>query len=745
MTRDVPVVLIAHGTRDERGRDELRAMAASVARGRMASVRAGVIEYPADGLGPVFAALALAADEARASGAGMVRLVPLLLFPAGHAQDDVRVVIRGAAQLHPGVRWQCMPLLRPAPALLAAVGARIAEAEARAGWRAEAVVLAGRGSSSAHANRRLPSIVCEHLHRVDGRPVVHAFASLAPPTADQALESLYAQGVRSAVVAPYLLNAGRIAERIGEQACEFAARHPGFRLVLADHMGLHPAVTAYVRARANGERGTWIGGVPAGAPDASAELASTPGVEFHRSAYPRPIVVAGTASGTGKTTLALGLMAALRRRGLRVAPFKVGPDFIDPLHHAAVAGRTSRNLDGFLCDPRTLPALAARAMRDADVAVVEGVLGLFDGRLGGGDQGSTAEVARFLDADVVLVVDAARAARSTGAVALGFARFDPRVRIAGVVLNRVGSERHLEAARESVESTGLRVLGAIPRDPALTLPERYLGLVPPQERPHAPRWVEALAATVERHVDVAALLDIAARPGGPVADPAHDPFGLPQRPARTRVAVARDAAFTFTYQDALDLLAARGGELVPFSPLVDTTLPECGALILPGGFPERFATLLRDNAPMRAAIAAAVDDGLPVVAECGGAMYLGTHIADEDGEPHAMCGVLPHGTRMMRNRRALGYRTVHVLRTSPLLREGDVVRGHEFHWSEADPGIEESHAAYTLDETGAREGFATATVLASYVHLHLCGIPGAAERLVAAAERHERRRVEVRA
>jgi cobyrinic acid a,c-diamide synthase len=730
----MPVVLVAHGTKDERGRDELRALTGAVAHGYGATVRAGVIEYPTEGLLPVFGALAAAADDARSTGVRAVRLVPLLLFPAGHARDDLTVILRGAARLHPDVDWRCVPLLRPSPPLLAALGARIAEAEARSGFRAEAVVLAGRGSSSAHANDRLPSIVCARLQRLDGRRVVHAFASLSPPSTDGALEQLYAQGVRSAVVAPYLLNAGRIADRIGEQACEFAARHPGFRLVLAEHMGLHPALIAYLRTRVDGVRGTW-------AATARALPPPRPAIAFPHPRYPRPIVVAGTASGTGKTTLALGLMAALRRRGLRVQPFKVGPDFIDPLHHNAVAGRISRTLDSVMCDARTVPALAARAMRDADVAVVEGVLGLYDGRLGGGDQGSTAEVARLLDADVVLVVDAARAARSTGAVALGFARFDPRVRIAGVVLNRVGSERHLLAAREAVEGVGLRVLGAIPRDPSLTLPERYLGLVPPQERAHPPRWVEALAAAVERHVDVDALLHIAAQPGGPAANPEHDPFALPRLAPRARVAVARDAAFTFHYQDALDLLELRGAELVPVSPLVDTSLPDCDALVLPGGFPERFAAVLRDNAPMRASVAAAVHGGMPVVAECGGAMYLGTHIAQEDGERYDMCGVLPYGTRMARSRRALGYRTARALRDSPLLRTGDVARGHEFHWSCADPRIDGRTAAYHLDETGGVDGHATPTLLASYVHLHLCGAPGAAARLVAAAERYRSARV----
>lgn len=726
MSPPAPVVLVAHGTRDEAGRDELRALTRAVAAGAGAPVRCGVIEYPAAELEPVFATLASAAADALRLGAGEVRLVPLLLFPAGHAGDDMAVVIRGARLLHPAVRWRCAPLLRPAPALLAALGERVRAADAELGVRAEAVVVVGRGTGSAHANRRLDRLVAARLHAADGRPVAHAFASLAPPTVAAALERLREQGVTSAVVAPYLLNQGLIARRVRREAAAAAVRL-GMRVAVAGHLGLHPAVVSYLRARARGGR----------AAGSAAAVTATP-LRPAGALLRRPIVVAGCASGTGKSTLALGLMAAFRARGLRVQPFKVGPDYIDPLHHNAVAGRVSRNLDSVLCDPRSLPALAARAAAGADVAVVEGVLGLFDGRLGGGDAGSTAEVARLVDGVVVLVVDAARAARSVGAVALGFARFDPRVRIEAVVLNRVGSERHALTATEAVEAaTGIPVLGCIPRDDELTLPERYLGLVPPQERPHPPRWAERLGATVERGLDLDALLRLAAAGRGPVADLDHDPFALPAAPPRARVAVARDGAFTFHYADALDLLAARGAELVPFSPLGDTVLPECDALWLPGGFPERFATTLAANAPMRASVAAALRAGLPAVAECGGAMYLGTAITTEDGERHPMCGVLPHGTRMGA-RRSLGYRTATALRPSPLFPGGERVTGHEFHWSAADPGVDPATAAWSTAPDAVPEGYASPTVLASYIHLHLCGVPAAAARLVAAGERHRR-------
>jgi cobyrinic acid a,c-diamide synthase len=737
---DVPVLLLAHGTRDDAGRAELRELRLAVQRQRSGGVRIGVIEYPDGELWPAFAALADAAGEARRRALDEVRVVPLLLFPAGHAQEDLRTVIRGGRLLHPDLRLRCVPLLRPSPALLDAATARLRAAEAQAGSAADAVLVVGRGSTCAHANARLARLVGAALERRTGLPVAHAFASLAPPTVSDAVRALAAAGAAHVVVLPYLLTDGRIARRIGVAARD-AGRRCGTRLSVAAHLGLHPAVVAYVRARADGIRGIEL---PAAPSHGTAQPADRSRVVFTRSTHRRPIVIAGTASGSGKTTVTLGLLAALRARGLRVQPFKAGPDYIDPLHHTAVAGRVSRNLDGVLCDPRALPALARRAMAGADVAVVEGVLGLFDGRLPGaggprrgesGDAGSTAEVARLLDAAVLLVVDAARSARSTAAVALGFARFDPRVRIAGVILNRVGSDRHLAAARGAIEeATEIPVLGALPLDPELTLPDRYLGLVPPQERPHPPQWAASLAAATSRHVDLEAVLRLAAG-DGPHALPGHDPFAIAPCPPRARVAVARDAAFSFQYQDSLDLLAAWGAELIPFSPLGDTMLPAgCGAILLGGGFPERFAGRLAANTAMRTAIAAAARRGVAVIGECGGAMYLSRAITTEDGQRHPMCGLLPWGAAMDRTRRALGYRTVTALRDSPLLRAGATVIGHEFHWSSADGPLQPDGAAYRVAETAnAPEGHASRTLLASYVHLHLCGVPEAARRLVDAA------------
>jgi len=736
----VPVLLLAHGTRDDAGRAELRALRLAVQRHRPGGVRVGVIEYPDVELRPAFAALADAAGEARDHGVDEVRVVPLLLFPAGHAQEDLRIVIRGGRLLHPDLRLRCVPLLRPSPALLEAAMTRLRDAETEAGCAGDAVLVVGRGSTCAHANARLARLVGTALQQRTGLPVTSAFASLAPPTVADGIRALAAAGAAHIVVLPYLLNDGRIARRIGTAARD-AGRERGTRVTVASHLGLHPAVVAYVRARADGIRGIELPAVPS---NGATQPAGRPGVAFTRRTHRRPIVVAGTASGCGKTTVTLGLLAALRARGLRVQPFKAGPDYIDPLHHTAVAGRISRNLDGVLCDPRALPALSGRAMAGADVAVVEGVLGLFDGRLAGaggprcsqgGDAGSTAEVARLLDAAVLLVVDAARSARSTAAVTLGFARFDPRVRVAGVILNRVGSDRHLAAARGAIEeTTGIPVLGALPLDPGLTLPDRYLGLVPPQERPHPPRWAASLADAVSRHIDLDAVLRLAGG-DGPQALPGHDPFAIAPRPPRGRIAVARDAAFSFQYQDALDLLAAWGAELVPFSPLGDTSPPAgCGAILLGGGFPERFAARLAANTAMRAAIAAAARRGVAVIGECGGAMYLSRSLTTEDGERHPMCGLLPWGVTMDRTRRALGYRTLTALRDSPLLAAGATVMGHEFHWSAADAPPDPGHAAYRVAEmANTPEGHASRSLLASYVHLHLCGLPDAARRLVETA------------
>jgi cobyrinic acid a,c-diamide synthase len=443
------------------------------------------------------------------------------------------------------------------------------------------------------------------------------------------------------------------------------------------------------------------------------------------------LVVAGTASGVGKTTVATGLLAALRRRGLAVAPAKVGPDFIDPGYHGLAAGRPGRNLDAWICGPEAVAPLAGRAATGADVLVVEGVLGLFDGSATSREEGdpvdpdlaSTAHVARLLDAPVVLVVDAASSSRSVAAVVHGFATFDPSVNVAGVVLNRVGSDSHEAALRQALEPLGPAVLGALRRDEALAWRDRHLGLVPVAEHPVAVRRsLDRLATVVERGCDLEGVLDLARRaPARTVAEPAR------ARPSgRARVAVAGGAAFSFAYPDNLEALTAAGAEVVPFDPLVDEALPPGTAgLVVGGGFPEVHAGALAANRPLLADVARRVAAGLPTWAECGGLLWLARSL---DGAP--LAGAVD-ATARMTGRLTLGYRRATLRVDSPIGAAGTVLRGHEHHYSVTEPA---GTALALVGRTGtSRAGWAGPTLLASYLHLHLGADPAPAERFVAAA------------
>ena len=460
----------------------------------------------------------------------------------------------------------------------------------------------------------------------------------------------------------------------------------------------------------------------------------------------RGLVIAGTASGTGKTTITCGLIAALRARGLRVAPFKVGPDYIDPTYHARAAGRACETLDSWMVPHAALRDLFARGAASADIAVVEGVMGLFDGRTGGGEAGSTAEVAKLLGLPVILVVDAAKIARSIGAQVLGYQRFDPDLAIAGVILNNVASDTHAALCTQAIEgATGIPVLGALPRDEALRAPERHLGLIPTVEGRVADAFFDAAEARVASRVDLDRLLAIAAGAaldgGGQAEDARVDAALWPSTPVRERtpIAYAADEAFSFMYPANLDLLAAWGADLLPFSPLHDAALP-AGArgVCLGGGFPELYAEALAANAPMRASVHAAAARGVPVYGECGGLMYLGETLTDEAGRAHAMAGVAPLRSSMVRRRLTLGYRTATARADGPHLARGRTVRGHEFHWSTLDAPPAAATAAYALGEGGvedasaAVEGYARANVWASYVHLHFATDAAIAPRFVGA-------------
>jgi cobyrinic acid a,c-diamide synthase len=442
------------------------------------------------------------------------------------------------------------------------------------------------------------------------------------------------------------------------------------------------------------------------------------------------LVIAGTHSGVGKTTVATGLLAALRRTGHRPAGAKVGPDFIDPGYHALACGRPPRNLDPWLCGPDAVAALAGRAADGADVLVVEGVMGMFDGA-NDGSPSSTADVARLLDAPVVLVVDAAALSGSVAALVSGYAGFSPDVRVGGVVLNRVGSDGHETLLREALAPLGIPVLGALRRDDALAWRDRHLGLVPVAEQPAAvTAALDRLAAAIADRVDLAAVVDLAHRaPSRTVPDVALPARVVPGG-ARLPVAIAAGAAFTFTYQDTLDALAAAGAEPVPFDPARDAALPEGAAgLVAGGGFPEVHAGELAANRPLLDDVRRRAAAGLPIWAECGGLLWLGERL---DGAP--MAGVVPAAGRMT-DRLTLGYREARALRPSPVAALGDRLRGHEFHYTTVEhTTVERGGAAFELSARWGRraDGFATPTLLATYLHVHPGGDPGPVERFVRA-------------
>ncbi len=418
------------------------------------------------------------------------------------------------------------------------------------------------------------------------------------------------------------------------------------------------------------------------------------------------IVIAGTHSGCGKTTLASGLMAALAARGLAVQPFKVGPDFIDPTHHSAICGRVSRNLDPFMMGEAGVRETFIRASAGADVAVVEGVMGLYDG-LTGSEIASTAHVAKILDAPVILVVDASGASRSVHAMALGYAGFDPDVRVAGVILNNIGSARHL-AMIEETES--LPIYGGVPRRKDLAVGSRHLGLAMAAET----GVLAGFGAVMEGACDLSGIMDLA-RSASPLPAPAEDS----DRPGiRARIGVARDAAFCFYYADNLDRLARAGAELIFFSPMADR-LPDVDALYIGGGYPELHAPALAASR-CREDIRRAADDGMPVYAECGGLIYLAERLTTDDGD-YPMAGVFPAAAAMTDRIQALGYVEARVTGNAPVLMPGSTFFGHEFHYSRLDCATDAKFALKLLRGDGicgGRDGFIAQNAIGGYTHAY---------------------------
>ncbi|MFJ1716115.1 cobyrinate a,c-diamide synthase [Streptomyces sp. NPDC088260] len=449
------------------------------------------------------------------------------------------------------------------------------------------------------------------------------------------------------------------------------------------------------------------------------------------------LVIAAPSSGSGKTTVATGLMAAFAARGLAVSPHKVGPDYIDPGYHTLATGRPGRNLDTYMCGPDLVAPLFAHGARGCDLAVVEGVMGLYDGASGQGELASTAQVAKVLRAPVVLVVDASSQSRSVAALVHGFASWDPQVRIGGVILNKVGSDRHEALLRDALEESGLPVLGVLRRAEQVAVPSRHLGLVPVAERRgDAVGAVGAMREQVVAGCDLDALMALArtapALPGevwdavaaigacgGPVPPPSSTGGRGPV------VAVASGPAFTFSYAEHTELLTAAGAEVVPFDPLRDEALPPgTRGLVIGGGFPEVYAAELSANTALRKAVAALAESGAPVSAECAGLLYLARSL---DGLP--MCGVLDAEARMSK-RLTLGYREAVAVSDSVLAAPGTRVRGHEFHRTVLEPGAG-ADPAWGMHQPERRvEGFVRGGVHASYLHTHWASVPGMARRFV---------------
>lgn len=437
------------------------------------------------------------------------------------------------------------------------------------------------------------------------------------------------------------------------------------------------------------------------------------------------LVIAAPASGSGKTTVATGLMAAFAGRGLAVSPHKVGPDYIDPGYHALATGRPGRNLDAYMCGPDLMAPLFTHGASGCDLAVVEGVMGLYDGASGQGELASTAQVSKLLRAPVVLVVDASSQSRSVAALVHGFASWDPEVRIGGVILNKVASDRHEALLREALDESGLPVLGVLRRAPQVATPSRHLGLVPVAERQtDALDAVKAMGDRVREGCDLDALMALA-RSAPALPDVAWEPESHPAPAARPVIAVAGGAAFTFAYAEHAELLTAAGAEVAVFDPLHDEKLPTGTAgLVVGGGFPEVYAPELSANEPLRQAVTELALSGAPVAAECAGLLYLAREL---DGRP--MCGVLDASARMS-ERLTLGYRQAVAVSDSVLAEAGTRLRGHEFHRTVLEPGAGPTPAWGLLQPERRVEGFVQRGVHASYLHTHWAAAPGVARRFV---------------
>lgn len=452
------------------------------------------------------------------------------------------------------------------------------------------------------------------------------------------------------------------------------------------------------------------------------------------------ILLSGTSSRAGKTVVSIGLMRALVNRGYVVQPYKIGPDFIDPSFHLFATQRYSRNVDGFMMQRKDMLETIQRNSKGADIAVIEGTMGLYDSHNALDEQGSTAEASKILRTPVILIANVERIARTAAPFVLGYKLFDPGVNIRGVILNRVGSERHAHKARLAVEKLAdMRVVGVIPRDEKIEIPERHLGLVPAFEKDDIEALFDGLAGIVEKYVDIDSLIDVAeAAPEMP--EQKENPLFNPQEKFDVKVGVVRDKAFTFYYQDVIDALAANSREVKYVDALKDEKLPDVDALYIGGGFPEVFAEELQGNSSFRGDVREFCESGRPVYAECGGLMYLGEKLITKDGRRFDMAGFLPLDTLMQEKFQALGYARRVGIKDNPISRTGDTLVGHEFHYSRVKlkEGVRFAYKTTRGNGVdGEHDGILKKNTLAGYLHLHVLSYPAMIENFLSMAEKSE--------
>lgn len=443
------------------------------------------------------------------------------------------------------------------------------------------------------------------------------------------------------------------------------------------------------------------------------------------------IIIAGTHSGVGKTTIVTGLLAALTQQGLKVQSYKVGPDYIDPGYHQLASGKVAHNLDTWLVPTDKVVPIFAKTAVGNDLVIVEGVMGLYDG----GRQGvsSTAAIAKLLNAPVILVIDAKSMGESAAAIALGYKMYDQEVNLVGVIINRLGSASHQQMVTEALERIAIPVLGCMYRNEDISMPERHLGLTPVTEH-NAQDRITQLGIQIAQQIDVAKIINIAN--AAPDLCTQIENLDIDAPPAKVRIGVAQDEAFSFYYPESLDVLKTMGAEIIPFSPLKDTHLPVVDGLLFGGGFPEMFVDQLAANVDMRHSIYDAYKAGMPMYAECGGFMYLSKKIIDFDGKHYEMVGVIPASCSMQSKLQTVGYVEATALTDNVLCSAGDCMRGHEFHFSLMDNAESSEPFPWAFEFKKIRSGavypggYAQGNLLASYLHMHFAGNEQAASHFI---------------